>query len=254
MFGALQEKYGSKEDAMAQNAVRILVIDDEANLLWALQHHLSDEGYEVHTARDGVQGLQIARTHRPHLIILDVGMPRMDGITVCQELRRDPSLATIPILFLTVYNTVDNRVKGLDEGGDDYLAKPFDIAELKARIRALLRRVSRVEQPEVKQTDDLLQVGSLVLYLRRYQVCVAGRAVPLTPIEFDLLYYLMRHPDEVFSSERLLQVLWGYVPNADSSIVRWHISNLRRKMEPDPAHPIYIRTVPRHGYILSSKQ
>lgn len=240
---------------MAQNAVRILVVDDDRDLLWALQRQLGDDGYEVHTAEDGMQGLQLARAHHPHLIILDVAMPRMDGLTMCQELRRDPTLTATPVLFLTVRGEVDDCVKGLNAGGDDYLAKPFAITELRARVRALLRRVHTAAEPDLERQDYLLVVGSLTLDLHRRQVRVGDKAVTLTPTEFDVLYYLMTHPDEVFSSERLLQALWGYLPNpASACVVRWHIKNLRRKMEPDPEHPIYILSVSRHGYILPSKQ
>lgn len=240
---------------MEQNAVRILVIDDERDLLWALQRSLGDEGYEVHTAEDGMQGLQWARAHHPHLIILDVAMPRMDGIQLCRELRGDPTLAATPVLFLTVRGEVGDRVRGLNAGGDDYLAKPFATAELKARVRALLRRVPAAVEPELERQDYLLVVGSLILDLHRRQARVGDKAVTLTPTEFDLLYYLMTHPDEVFSSESLLQALWGYVPNpASANTVRWHIKNMRRKLEPDPDKPIYIRTVSRHGYMLSSEQ
>lgn len=240
---------------MAERATRILVIDDERDLLWALQRHLGEEGYEVHTAEDGIQGLQLARAHHPHLIILDVAMPRMDGIQVCHELRRDPTLAATPVLFLTVHGEVDDRVKGLNAGGDDYLVKPFAITELKARLRALLRRAGYAPARETERDDYLLVVGSLTLDLHRRQARVGDKAVTLTPTEFDLLYYLMTHPDEAFSSERLLQALWGYVPNsASASVVRWHIKNLRRKIEPDPDNPIYILTVSRHGYMLPSEQ
>jgi len=236
---------------MAQHAARILVVDDEQDLLWALQRHLGDEGYEVHTAEDGIQGLQLARAHHPHLIILDVSMPRMNGIEMCRELRRDPTLAATPVLFLTVRGTVDDRIKGLNGGGDDYLVKPFDIGELKARVCALLRRVPSAAEPEMERPDYLMVVGALILDLHRREARVGDKAVTLTPTEFDLLYYLMKHPDEVFSSERLLQALWGYVPNpASASVVRWHINNIRRKIEPDPDHPVFIRTVSRHGYML----
>ena len=119
---------------------RILLADDEQDLVWAVRHSLSDEGYEVLTAYDGMEALAIARCHRPDLVILDIAMPRLDGLQVCRRLRRDPTLAAVPILFLTVRSAIEDRIKGLDEGGDDYLVKPFDLEELKARVKALLRR------------------------------------------------------------------------------------------------------------------
>jgi len=235
---------------------RILLADDEQDLVWALRHSLSDEGHEVLTAFGGVEALDVARRHRPDLIILDVAMPRLDGLQVCRRLRRDPTLAAVPILFLTVRNAIKDRIKGLDEGGDDYLAKPFDLEELKARVRALLRRARSApeEGPGPEGRGSLLVVGLLTLDLHTRQVRVGEKTVQLTPTEFELLHYLMTHPGEVFSSRQLLRQVWGYPPkSADPTLVRWHIKNLRAKIEPDPAHPVYIRTVPRHGYMFERR-
>ncbi len=238
---------------MREPRTRILLVDDEQDLLWALQHCLRDEGYEVLTAYDGTEALALARRHRPDLVILDILMPGLDGLEVCRRLRRHPNLGAVPILFLTVRGDVPNRVEGLNEGGDDYLIKPFDVEELKARIRALLRRArpTTARGPGLESEDFMLVAGSLALDLHRRQARVDEKAVQLTPLEFDLLHYLMLHLNEAFSSERLGQEIWGYAPRtAVSNLVRWHIRNLRRKIEPDPAHPIYIRTVTGHGYIL----
>lgn len=236
---------------------RILLVDDEQDLVWAVRHSLSDESYEVLTAYDGVEALTIARRHRPDLVILDIIMPHLDGLQVCQRLRRDPTLAAVPILFLTERSAIEDRITGLDEGGDDYLVKPFDLRELKARVRALLRRGRSA--PEGRpgfpgfEGQDSLVVGPLTLDLRICQVGMGEKTVQLTPTEFDLLHHLMIHPGEVFSSQQLLRQVWGYPPaTADPGLVRWHIKNLRAKIEPDPAHPVYIRTVPRHGYILTA--
>jgi DNA-binding response OmpR family regulator len=235
---------------------RILVADDEQDLVWAVRHSLSDEGYEVFTAYDGMEAMAIARRHRPDLIILDIAMPRLDGLQVCRKLRRDPTLAAVPILFLTVRNAIEDRIKGLDEGGDDYLTKPFDLEELKARIRALLRRrrFAPEGRPEAKGPGPLLVVGSFALSLHTRQVHVGEKVIQLTPTEFDLLHHLMAHPGEIFSSQQLLRQVWGYPPkSADPGLVRWHVRNLRTKIEPDPAHPVYIRTVPRHGYMFERR-
>ena len=230
---------------------RILVVDDEQDLVWAVRHSLSDEGYEVLTAYDGMEALTVARRHHPDLVILDIAMPRLDGLQVCRRLRRDPTLATVPILFLTVRRGIEDRIKGLDEGGDDYLAKPFDLEELKARVRALLRRSRPVPEGT---SGPLLVAGPLVLDLHTRQVHLGEKAVQLTPTEFDLLYHLMTHPGEIFSSRQLLRQVWGYPPkSADPGLVRWHVRNLRAKIEPDPAHPVYIRTVPRHGYMFERR-
>lgn len=231
---------------------RILLVDDEQDLVWAMQYSLNDEGYEVLTAYDGVEALAVARRHRPDLVILDIVMPRLDGLQVCHHLRRDPALAAVPILFLTVRSSIEDRIAGLDEGGDDYLAKPFDLRELKARVRALLRRGRVAPEGRV----SLLVVGPLALDLHTRQVRVGEgevgeKGIQLTPAEFDLLHHFMTHPGEVFSSQQLLRQVWGYSPEtADPGLVRWHIKNLRTKIEPDPAHPVYIHTLPHHGYTL----
>jgi DNA-binding response OmpR family regulator len=230
---------------------RILLVDDEKDLVWAVQHSLSDEGWEVLTAYDGVEALAVAQGHRPDLIILDVVMPRLDGLQVCRRLRRDPALAAVPILFLTVRSAIEDRIKGLDGGGDDYLVKPFDLGELKARVRALLRRVRSVPRgvSEAAGQGPLLVVDPLALDLSTCQVHVGEKTVQLTPTEFKLLHHLMTHPGEIFSGQQLLQQVWGYDPRAaDPSVVRFHIRNLRIKLEANPARPVYIRTVPHHGY------
>ena len=178
----------------------------------------------------------------------------MECLRVCERLRRDATLAAVPILFLTARDAIEDRIKGLDKGGDDYLVKPFDLRELKARIRALLRRgraTSRVGlAPE--SHGSLLVLGPLTLDINTRRVRVDGDTRQLTPIEFDLLHYLMVHPGELFSSQELLQQVWGYAPaTSDASLVRWHIKNLRTKIERNPAHPLHLRTVPHHGYTLS---
>lgn len=228
-------------------AAYILVADDEPDLVWALRHCLGGQGYEVGTALNGAEALALARRRRPDLVVLDVIMPRLDGFQVCQEMRSDPCLAAVPILFLTAKGAVEDRLRGLDSGGDDYLPKPFDVRELQSRVRALLRR-SRAS-PELH--SHTLAVGPLTLEADTYQVHVEEKAILLTPTQYNLLYHLMSHAGKVFSERELLQRVWGYPPEAaDLGLVRWHVKKLRERIEPDPAHPIYIRTVPRHGYTL----
>jgi two-component system response regulator RpaA len=235
--------------------IDILLADDEPDLAWAVQYSLRAEGYEVLVAYDGEEALTLARRYHPALIVLDIVMPRLDGFQVCYRVRQDPTLIDIPILFLTGRSAVEDRVKGLDHGGDDYLVKPFDLRELKARIRRLLRRQrSATENSQgTQEQGPVLRVDSLTLYLKSCQAHTEERTVQLTPTEFDLLYYLMKHPGEVCSSQRLLCKVWQYPPGtADPSLVRRHVKNLRAKIEPDPAHPVYIRTVPRLGYLLEA--
>lgn len=234
---------------------RILVVDDEQDLAWALWHSLCDEGHEVVTAYNGAEALTLARRHRPDLIILDIVMPQMDGIEVCHSVRRDPALAAVPILFLTVRRAIEDRIKGLDEGADDYLTKPFDLQELKAHVRALLRR-GRPSSEEARSSEEqgtVLTVGSLTLDMNIRQVRCGQRKPRLTPTEFHLLKHLMTYPGRIFSERELLQQVWNYSPGmADLSLVRWHIKNLRAKIERNPAEPVFIRTVPHHGYMLGA--
>ena len=236
---------------------RIMVVDDEQDLVWAVRHSLSDEGYEVLTAYDGVEALGVAQRHRPDLVILDIVMPRLDGLQVCRRLRRDHALAAVPILFLTERSTIEDRVKGLDVGGDDYLVKPFDLGELKARVRALLRRARSLPEgvPATADRGPLLVVDPLALDLYTNQVYMGEKTEQLTPTEFNLLHHLMIHPGEIFSGQQLMQQVLGYPPRtADPSLVRGHIRNLRVKIEPNPSHPIYIRTVPHHGYTFERRK
>jgi len=227
----------------------IYVVDDEKDLTWALEKSLSHEGYQVVTASNGLEALRLMRRRRPDLVILDVVMPQMNGMEVCRRLRADPILSAIPILFLTVQETVEQRIEGFLAGCDDYLAKPFDLTELKLRIKALLHR-SKLWPHDAPPTH--LTVGSLTLDLRTFTVSAEEKSPLLTPTEFDLLYSLMSHTGEVVSSQTLLREVWGYPSGTgDPATVRWHVRKLRKKIEPTPDNPIYILTVPRHGYTVS---
>jgi two-component system alkaline phosphatase synthesis response regulator PhoP len=231
----------------------VLLVDDEVDLIWGVRYALTDEGYEVAAAYNGTDALSLARERRPDLIVLDVVMPGLDGIGLCHELRRDAELASVPILFLSARGAIADRVKGLDEGGDDYLGKPFDLQELKARIRALLRR-SEGTRKEVGEVQHVLIAGPLRLDQSARSLEVEGVPVSVTPAEFALLAFMMAHPGEVFSARQLLDRVWGYPPGtSDPGLVRWHVKNLREKIEQDPAKPIFIRTVPRYGYILDRR-
>ena len=229
----------------------ILVVDDEQDLAWALRQGLSDEGYQVSLAHDGQQAIDAVARQCPDLIILDIKMPRMNGLEVCRQVRRDPSCAAVPILFLTVRSGIDDRIEGLDEGADDYLGKPFDLGELKARVRALLRRAHPVPQLDSAQEDrlDVVHAGDTTMNLRTRQVWVGEKSVALTPREFKLLHHFIASPGEVFSAQQLLAQVWGYPPGADKpGLVRWHIKRLRDKIEPDSSNPTHIRSMRGHGY------
>lgn len=226
---------------------RILLADDEPDVVWALRRSLRAGGHEVITARDGVETLALARRHPPDLILLDITMPALDGLQVLRRLRDDSGLAAVPVLILSARSSVEDRVKGLEGGGDDYLIKPFDLRELQARIRALLRRV----WGGTARDPSRIAISTLVLDAKAREVRVGDKAVHVTPIEFDLLYLFLSHPGELFSHEDLLQLVWGYGLDAGGSgVVRWHIKRLRDKIEADPLRPVYIRTVSGHGYGL----
>lgn len=235
---------------------RILLIDDHYRLIEGIRISLRDEGYEVFTAANGADGLKAARRHHPHVIVLDVNMPWMDGLETCRRLRQDAQLAKTPVIFLSSKNTVEERIDGLEAGGDDYLSKPFNTAELKARIRAQLRRTDALTPQYPADQDDRLEVGPLTLDLKACWVKVNNNeTIQLTPAEFELLHYLMVHPNQTFTGDDLLENVWSYQPGtADKSLARWHIRNLRSKIEPDPTNPVFIRTIPRHGYILDQSE
>lgn len=224
----------------------ILIAADDDDVRGTLSRSLIRQGYEILTATNGTEALSLSRQMLPDLVILDMAMPGLDGIEVCRRLRADPTVSDTPIMFLTAQTRLPDRLRGLDAGGDDYLVKPFDIQELAARVRALLRRAQRVHARP-------LALGRLRLDLSGRKAEVDTRAIALTPTEFKLLAYLLRNAGQVVSSDRLLQDVWGYPPGTGQhALVRAHVKNLRAKLEPSPHSPRYIRTVPRHGYTLVS--
>lgn len=224
----------------------ILVADDNRDLVKTLEHALTRQGHRVIIAHTGSDALRIMRREQPDVVVLDVVMPDMGGLEVCQQARATPELVRIPILLLTVRQQIDDVLKGFRAGADDYVAKPFDLRELSMRIDALLRRTDTGE-PATHE----LKAGPLALDPDSHQVRVDDRTEQLTPRETDLLYYMMQHAGSIVSIKRALRDVWGYAPDAgDPDLVRAHIRNLRVKIEPDPAHPIHIKTVPRHGYMI----
>ena len=228
---------------------RILVVDDDPEVAKSIEASLRKH-YKVFVVYSGVEAIKEARRHPPNLIVLDVLMPDMDGLETCRQLRIDPVLADIPILFLTALGRPEDRVAGFWAGADDYLTKPFSLEELQLRIKAILRRVSRPTSPP----SSKLSVRQLVLDRDSYEVTTDKKQAKLTPIEFDLLYHLMMYPNEVFTSERLLQEVWDYPSESGSpDLVRMHIKNLRDKIEADPRKPEYILTIPRRGYTIASE-
>jgi DNA-binding response OmpR family regulator len=224
---------------------KLLVIDDDPTLVRLLSLTLEGEGYEVYSALDGIEGLRCAFVHRPDLIILDLMMPRLDGWTTCQRLRE---LWDTPIIMLTAKRDSQDRVKGLSEGADDYVAKPFDMEELLLRIEAVLRRAERPDPEKPLYYDD----GWLSIDLVSRSVQREGQPVNLTQKEFSLLAYLFTNAGKPLSSEEILDRVWALDDYPTPALVRVHIRNLRQKIEKDPPKPQYILTMLGRGYKFRS--
>ena len=218
---------------------RVLVVEDDDAIAEVLQRSLRMEGYEVRTAGDGHAALEAAQSYVPDLVVLDLGLPGIDGIEVARELReRDDT----PILILTARDAVESRVEGLDSGADDYLVKPFERQELLARLRALLRR-------RPPRGSAPLTVGDLMLNPDTHEVRRGARDIELTQREFELLEYLMRNERIVISRQRLLDEVWGYDPFSVTNTIEVFVSNLRRKLEAD-GEPRLLHTIRGAGYVL----
>jgi len=232
----------------------ILVIDDDDLVSRTLQRALKHYDYQVMTASSGIEGLQLARRHRPDLFILDIMMPGVDGYQVCRQIRGDPLLQDAPVLFLTAKAKDEDKIEGFRAGGDDYLVKPFNMQELELRVKAILRRAGPEKVESTDTTVNEVVVGDVVLDCRTFKVTTPYQTVLLTNVQFDLLYHLMSHADQVFNSQQLLQDVWDYPRDTGSpELVRAHIKNLREKIEPSPSDPIYIKTIQGHGYSFSSE-
>ncbi len=221
--------------------MKILVIDDEALLVKGIRFNLQSEGYEVLTGSNGLEAVELAKDPDIGLIILDVMMPEMDGLTACSKIRE---FSNVPIIMLTAKTEDMDKLIGFDHGADDYLTKPFNILELKARIKALLRRSSQVQQT----SNATLTVDSITLDLDARNAYVSGQLVDLTAKEFDVVEFLMRNPNRVYSREALLDTIWAYEYRSDIRTVDVHIRRLREKLEENPAEPKYIMTKWGVGY------
>jgi DNA-binding response OmpR family regulator len=227
----------------------ILVVDDDRDVAQTIELALRRHDFRVALAYSGVEALKALRRYRPDLVILDVMMPGMGGFEVCRRMRNDPSLADLPVIFLTARGQARDRIEGLKAGADDYVSKPFILEELLLRVQAILRRIERLPAQEA---PSVIEAGGLSLDMRSFEVTTQEKTVLLTPTEFDLLHHLMANAGQVFSSERLLQEVWDFPFDTGSTdLVRAHVKNLRDKVEPNPRAPTYLRTVPRHGYVVA---
>jgi len=230
------------------DVTKILVVDDEVSIAKLLQFNLEKAGYEVVTAFDGKQALEVARAEQPDFIILDLMLPKMDGMDVCKTLRQERN--NTPILILTAKDDELDKILGLELGADDYLTKPFSPREVLARVKAILRRTQTIAEPSSGQEDVVLQFGDIRLYPEKYEVFRADRKVELTPKEFELLHHLASHQGRVLTRDQLLNAVWNYDFIGDSRIVDVHVSHLREKLEEDTKNPRYIKTVRGLGYKL----
>ena len=221
----------------------ILVVDDEPRIVELARDYLEHAGFRVITASEGKAALDVVRHDRPDLVVLDLGLPGLDGLDVTRELRRDGS---IPIVMVTARDDELDKLLGLELGADDYLTKPFSPRELVARVKAVLRRTDRPTEP-----SDVMRIGELQLDVPRMRTEVAGHSVDLTPTEFTLLATLARQPGRIFTRSQLLDALHGVAFESYERAIDSHIKNLRRKLEPDPRQPRYVLTVYGVGYRLA---
>jgi DNA-binding response OmpR family regulator len=228
----------------------ILAVDDEAPVLRSVKRVLEKAGFTVMTAGSGQEALDLIAKQKPDLVVLDIIMPEMDGLEICRRIRADPFTSKLPILFLTAKGRPSDVAQGLDVGGDDFLTKPFEVLELPARVRALLRRAPG---GMLDAESDYLVVGDLKLHTNRREAQVGERVIELTSVEHQLLHCLMIHVGQPVSTEQLLNEVWQYPPGTgDPILVRVHIANLRSKIEEEPDKPRYVQNVRGRGYLLSS--
>jgi len=221
---------------------KLLIVEDDTRLLEALRLHLGKAGYEIITAANGLEGLQKMYTHRPDLIVLDVMMPRMDGWETCRRIRE---MSDVPIIMLTALGQEDEKVKGLKLGADDYLAKPFGLKELEARVEAVLRRT---RLPPPTREAVLYADGKLVIDSERWEVSRGGQLVELTATERRLLFYLAENAGRILTHQQILDRVWGAEYVDDTDYVKLYIWRLRQKLEENPSQPTYILTERGIGY------
>ena len=226
---------------------KIQIIEDDRDIVELVRYNLANEGYDVQSSADGISGLAQLRKSPPDLLLLDLMLPKMPGLEICREIRRDASLNRIPILMLTARGEEADRVVGLEMGADDYVTKPFSPRELVARVKALLRRtepVTEVERP--------IEIGKLQIDPSSYKVTRAGKPLTLSTLEFRLCYFLASRPNRVFSRDQLLDAVWGNDRFVTPRSVDVYVRRLREKIETDPEHPSYLKTVRGAGYMFES--
>ena len=224
-------------------AKQVLVVDDEKLIVKGIRFSLEQDGMEVDCAYDGEEALQMAKNKEYDIILLDLMLPKVDGLSVCQQIRE---FSSVPIVMLTAKGDDMDKIMGLEYGADDYITKPFNILEVKARLKAIMRRTGKPAAAESK--SRVVQVGDLVLDCESRRVTIAGKEINLTAKEFDVLELLVFNPNKVYSRENLLDTVWGYEYPGDVRTVDVHIRRLREKIEPNPSEPKYVHTKWGVGY------
>lgn len=222
---------------------KILVVDDEREIAELIRDYLEQEGFQVILAFDGEQGLVAYRQHKPLLAILDIMLPKVDGLEICRAIRSE---SAIPILMLSAKKSDVDKILGLGLGADDYLTKPFSPGELVARVKAQIRRYTLLSSPVEK--NKLLKYGDLEIDQKGYAVYISGQRIDLPAKEFEILHLLALHPDQVFTRQQIFDRIWGFEEYGDINTVTVHIRRVREKIEADPAHPVYLKTVWGVGY------
>ena len=235
---------------MPAKKTRILTADDDPQLLRLVTRNLQLEGYEVISASDGQQALELIEANSPDLVLLDVMMPRMDGFTVCQRVRE---FTGVPIIIVTARGQDQDKIRGLDLGADDYLTKPFSVEELLARVRAVLRRAQYTAAESGQGLRSTVTVGDLLVDYAQHRVTVGGIEVPLTPTEYRILSYLAQNSGRVVTQDLLLEHVWGAEYVGESHMLQVNVNRLRRKIEQDPARPQYLVTKVGVGYIMPAQ-
>jgi two-component system, OmpR family, response regulator len=239
----MTETASDKTAAAAEKEARLLVVDDEPNILELLSASLRFAGFEVATATNGNDALRVASTYQPDLVVLDVMMPGLDGFEVVRRMRKEEQ--RVPVLFLTAKDGTEDKVAGLTLGGDDYITKPFSLEEIIARIRAVLRRITTLGSEPTRST---LSFGDIELDDDSHEVFKAGRTVTLSPTEFKLLRYFLQNPTRVLSKAQILDHVWHYDFGGDANVVESYVSYLRRKI--DTTEPRLLHTIRSVGYVL----
>ena len=245
VYGTLRT---SRRTERATCMKRVLIIEDDKDIVELVRYNLANEGFQVNAAFDGSSGLNSLKKSPPDLLLLDLMLPKLSGLDICREVRRDDSLNRLPILMLTARGEEADRVVGLEMGADDYVTKPFSPRELLARVKALLRRA---EPPA--DSPRTIEIGKLAIDPASYRVSNSGKPVPLSTLEFRLLYYLASRPNRVFTRDQLLDAVWGTDRFVTPRSVDVYVRRLREKIESDPENPNHLKTVRGAGYLFETR-